>query len=188
MKKPRFTKDNWLDHGHEQLSLHGPEALKLDAICDSAGRTKGSFYHHFPDHPTFLKGIIEHWIARHTDALIEAIPDSLPAATKDEMLTELAIGIDYRLEIGIRELARRDASVAGLVANADRRRLAFLAEIYVDRYAISKADASFAAQIEYAAYIGTILTRPDMNATDQAEFAERFQKILHAYFAPEASE
>ncbi|SHH48876.1 TetR/AcrR family transcriptional regulator [Marivita hallyeonensis] len=182
MKRRRFTKEDWLVHALSKLSELGPEALKLDAICESAARTKGSFYHHFEDHPAFLSALVEYWIEAQTEALIDAIPNDLDPEEKDRLLTEMAMDVDYRLELGIRELARRDSDLARRVADADRRRLAFLSDIYSERYNIPENDAEFAARIEYAAYIGTILTEPEMDKDAQRELAHRFQTVMKCYF------
>ena len=46
----RLGRDDWLALGLERLAAEGPRALRLENICAAAGRTRGSFYHHFRDH------------------------------------------------------------------------------------------------------------------------------------------
>ena len=183
MTRHRFVKSDWLDHGLKQLGGYGPEALKLDAICASAGRTKGSFYHHFKDHSVFLTSLVMRWIELHTDAVIQALPEDATALEKGSALTEIAIALDYHLELGIRELSRRNADLSNLVSQADERRMAFLSDLYEKSYGIGAEDARFAARVEYAAYVGTIMTRPDISKAEQRGLSERFQSVMASYFA-----
>lgn len=164
------------------MSAHGLEALKLDALCKSAKLTRGSFYHHFTSHKAFLVEMTQHWISLQTKHVIDQIPEDLSPDEKAARLTDLAMSLDYHLELGIRELARRNTAVAAEVRAADTERLAFLTELYAQKYRVDNRDAAFAAEIEYAAYIGTILTQPDMPKAEQRALATRFQDMLAAYF------
>ena len=38
----------------------GPDAPSLDAICESAGKTRGAFYVHFADRDAFMVAVMEH--------------------------------------------------------------------------------------------------------------------------------
>src|SRR5471030_1018853 len=57
----RFAKSDWLGLGERLLSQEGPDALCLERLTESAGRTKGSFYHHFRGRDGFLAALAEHW-------------------------------------------------------------------------------------------------------------------------------
>ena len=45
------------------LSEEGPPALSLERLTEAAGRTKGSFYHHFQGRDGFLAALVAHWRA-----------------------------------------------------------------------------------------------------------------------------
>lgn len=183
--RKRFRREDWLDLGLKALSADGPEALKLEAICKSAGLTRGSFYHHFADHAAYLRAVAEHWAKVQTQDLVGRLPATASAAERDAALTELAIEVDYHLELGIRELARRDAGVAEVVRAADAARLALLTELYAEKFGIGAEDAEMTARLEYAAYIGTILTDTGISKDDQHRLAARLQDMLAVYFAKE---
>ncbi|MEJ6392907.1 TetR/AcrR family transcriptional regulator [Gymnodinialimonas sp. 2305UL16-5] len=184
----RLGRDDWLDHALAQLAKGGAEALKLAPICASAGVTRGSFYHHFNDHTAFLVAVAERWVSLSTDALIERMPPDLDAAARDALLTEFAMDIDFHAELGIRELARRIPAVTKVVRAADAKRLAFLAQIYADRFKITSDQAMIAAKLEYAAYTGLILIDSEIDKTAQLNMSKTYGEMMQAYFGKGALE
>lgn len=183
MPPKRFKSRDWLALALSQLSAHGPDALRLEAICAAAGLTKGSFYHHFKDHDAFLQAVIREWEQRHTQQLIDQvdIPANPSAAMVD--LSDMAMALDYHLEVAIRDLARRTPEIAAIVQGVDTRRIDFLAQIYRAVFDVSAEDAKIAAKIEYAAFMGLILIQPDIDKTEQRTIAARFEDVMRTYFS-----
>lgn len=180
--KLRYRRENWLDLGLSQLAQHGAEALKLDAICKTAGVTKGSFYHHFEDHGGFLAQLTEEWVRRQTSALIDEIPDGLSASEMAQQLTELVLKTDYRLELGIRELSRRHKDLAKIVRDADKMRQDYVAGLYAAQFDLDAEAAQDAAALEYAAFIGIIALDPDMPEDHQRRLVKRFGEMAQALY------
>lgn len=178
MKKRRFNKDDWLMHGVAELSAKGSEAVKLEAICKSAGLTRGSFYHHFEDHEAYLTGLASKWLEIQTDAVAQAVDPSDPIVMQGEALSEAAMAIDYRLELGIRELGRRLPAVEEIVRRADNRRLSVVTDLYRKRYDLDKEQAAAFAYLEYAAFSGIILLDPDMPTARQRALAALFDTTI----------
>ena len=57
----RLSADDWIQAGFAILAEGGPNALRLDRLCERLGVTKGSFYWHFADLPTYRAALIEAW-------------------------------------------------------------------------------------------------------------------------------
>src|ERR1700761_9402984 len=57
----RLSKADWLILGQRLLSEEGPSGLGIDRLTQAAGRTKGSFYHHFQGRDDFLTALMAHW-------------------------------------------------------------------------------------------------------------------------------
>ncbi len=182
MKHRRLSRENWLDLGLSQLSEHGPDGLKLEPMCSAAGLTRGSFYHHFDDHDAFVQAVTERWVETGTDRIVQALDTEANLPDVEAQLHDLATSLDYRLELGIRELARRAPQIRDTVRKADGRRLNVLTGLYSAKFGIKDNDARFAAFIEYAAFVGTILIAPDMEQSAQDALADRFQDVLGSYF------
>lgn len=178
MKKRRFSREDWIEHGLSELSAKGCEAVKLEAICASAGLTRGSFYHHFEDHGAFLVALASHWLDRQTTEVAATVdPDASPEH-QGRALTDAAMQIDYRLELGIRELGRRLPEVEAIVRQADAMRLDVMAGLYRARFDLEPETASALAYLEYATFNGIILIDPEMAQERQLALAELFENTV----------
>lgn len=183
MKKRRFRTEDWLDLGLTELSSQGAEGVKLEAICKAAGLTRGSFYHHFPDHVAFLVAMARRWLSLQTDWVADQIDDADTSADQMAALSEAAMAIDYRLELGMREIARRVPAVDAIVRQADTTRVEIVGALYKARYGLDERHARELAFLEYAAFNGMILTDPDMDLDAQRAAARLFERMVAAYLA-----
>jgi AcrR family transcriptional regulator len=159
--KRRFSAADWITLGHKALSAGGAEAIKLDAICKAAGLTRGSFYHHFTDHTAFLTVLAAAWAAQNTSRLVASLEGVEDADAQH--LNDMALDLDFALEVGIRELARRVPQVAAIVEEADAGRLSVLTDLARARFRLSDRAAADLAFIEYAAFCGMTLIRPQLD-------------------------
>ncbi len=183
MKPVRLTRTGWLDLGLEALAAHGPAALKLAEICKAAGVTRGSFYHHFTDHGEFLEAMVRHRQATEAEILAQTLPAGTAADTAMEALTDLAMGLDYRLELGLRELARVHGRVDAAMAEVDAARVAIMAPIYAAIYGISEGEARDASLLEYATFLGLMLMDPDRSETEQRRLYDVYLSMQRARYA-----
>lgn len=178
----RLKKSDWIDLGWRQLSSEGPEALKIDSLCAVAGRSKGSFYHHFSDFDAFLAELTEEWVTRQTTDLMARFDPDAPLAPQMDAMIEDVIAMDYRFELGIRELARRHAGLAARLADVDEMRLAFTAKIYRLRFGLDEVAAAQMAELEYAVLAGLILLDPEMSAARQKALYQAYDALLVAKY------
>lgn len=184
MKKKRYSAEDWLDLGLAELSRAGPEAVKLEAICKAAGLTRGSFYYHFADHEAFLVAVAERWLVQQTDLVAEHITDLMSDGDIGpevmEKMTQAALEIDYKLELGMRELGRRVPKVNAVVKAADKKRIDVMTQIYVTRYALQTERAARYAYLEYATFSGIVLLNPDMAKEEQFSLAGLYEQTMIA--------
>jgi len=66
------TRADWVAAGLELLRDGGEDAVTVDRLCATLGRTKGSFYHHFEDSAAYQGALLEHWANLHTELPIAA--------------------------------------------------------------------------------------------------------------------
>ena len=71
----RLSVDDWIQAGFAILADGGPNALRVDRLCERLGVTKGSFYWHFAD------------LAAYRDALCRRLGQ--PAGPRPPALREL---------------------------------------------------------------------------------------------------
>lgn len=185
VKKRRFTEEDWIALGLEELSAKGCDAVKLEAICKAAGLTRGSFYHHFQDHESFLTGLAQSWLEAQTEEVAKTVEIEASVEAQSAALTQAAMNIDYRLELGIRELGRRLPCVNEIIRRADAMRLTVISKLYQGRFGLDAKDADQFAYIEYAAFSGIILLDPEIHVERQQALADLFEKTMARALSPE---
>lgn len=174
--KKRFGKVDWLDLGLAQLASDGPAGLTVEALCERAERTRGSFYHHFRDHEEFVAALMEAWKQRHTldvaDATLAEAPDARTAK-----LSNVANHLDHDLERAVRQFAQSNKVAGRVVRDVDELRTEFVAGLYRAR-GLKPDLARDIARIEYAAYIGSQIVWPEMTAEDRMALDRRFASLV----------
>ncbi|WP_424966579.1 TetR/AcrR family transcriptional regulator [Dinoroseobacter sp. S375] len=177
-KTKRFGKDDWLAFGLSRLASDGPEALKLNALVGAAGKTIGSFYHHFEDQSEFFEALVFHWRDTNTRPIIaalEAVPDP---AQKADRLADLATRLDAAVEMGVRSFASQNPVAAAALAEVDALRIDYVSGMYQQRFALPASEADTLARLEYAAFVGTQMLFRDQYAEMAPTLAAAFQKLL----------
>jgi len=114
--KPRLKRGDWLAAGLAGLEQRGPEALAAEPLARQLGTTKGSFYWHFKDVPTFRQAVAEAWGAR-ARAAIDAAPTDVSHADRLHALSR-----PDPAEAAMRSWARRDPGIAAAVDAIDSAR------------------------------------------------------------------
>ncbi len=181
MKPQRFTKESWLELGLSQLAEKGPEALTIRKICDAAGRTTGSFYHHFSDHNAFITALLEWWNDRYTNdavQIVEALSDEEKSSTQ---LGEYASSLDQRVETGVRHLAQKNHIAAKIVAEVDKIRIDYLTTLRKSHNNISHEDAITMSELEYAAFVGQHVIWKNSPPEHFRALGQLFELMARAY-------
>ena len=171
--RPRFGRDDWIELGLSLLSKEGPEAMTVERLTAAAGKTRGSFYHHFEDHRAFLAALAEAWLAQ-SDEIIAAADAALRSGRRRETLALQTAEIDHALERGLRRLAAQEDVVAKAVARSDERRIAYLERLFRSEIGLPATEATQRARIQHCFFVGAQLVFPDADA----RFRLRLQKVL----------
>ena len=174
MKSKRFTKKDWIELGLKDLATYEAEAITIDTLCESASKTKGSFYFHFASIEDFLITLTKAWYEKYTHEIIKT---KIANTKRLDLLNQLAARIDLDLETGIRQLALRNQQVQEFVSKADSNRISWLAELYQQSGKYNKSEATALAHIEIAAFTGFKLINPDMKPTQARDFYQSFLKF-----------
>jgi AcrR family transcriptional regulator len=117
----RFSKLDWLSLGERLLSDEGPSALSLERLTEAAGRTKGSFYHHFQSRDDFLAALTRHWRETVVEAAAKPYRDN-PAAWP-ALLHAATFDLNQPFERALRRLAADEPIVRAGVERVDRERI-----------------------------------------------------------------
>ena len=178
--RKRFKRDDWLQLGLAQLAKDGAAGLTVEALCKSAGRTRGSFYHHFEDHDGFLEALLTAWKQQNT---IDVADQILGHQLQDraQMLSDLANHLDQDLERAVRQFAQSNTIARETVRDVDRIRTDFVIELYVEE-GLTKEEARDIAQLEYAAFVGSQIVWPEMTSQQRFNLDRRFASMVRKTF------
>ncbi len=147
----RFTRLDWLTLGVQRLSIEGPGALSLERLTAAAGRTKGSFYHHFQSRDDFLAALVEHW--RETVVEAAARPYRDDPAAWPALLHDAPFQLNQPFERALRRLAADEPVVRAGVERVDRERIDSLTFL-VSQLRGDLADPRAFATLMYAVIVG----------------------------------
>jgi AcrR family transcriptional regulator len=127
MAKATLTPEDWIEAGIAQLSAQGPSALRAESLARFLKTTKGSFYWHFKDVPTYQAQVLDHWKTTALNAT-----DALKGAEGSAAERMIAFGQTVQsdtAESALRAWARTDTRVADTLADVDGVREAHLAAL-----------------------------------------------------------
>ena len=152
----RLTRDDWLDAAFEAVVEGGFDNIRVLAIADGLGVTRGSFYWHFTDHPALVAALLQRWRERQAsaDRLLEAVHTDDPRADLQRVLDAALArgGTDFkemRFELALRDLARRDPEVGPMLIEVDESRRALLES----KFLRLTGDARSAAELAVLFYL-----------------------------------
>jgi len=178
----RMTKTDWLDFGLQRLAHHGVEALKVAKLCDAAGKTIGSFYHHFEDQPAFFDALLAHWKQRNTTEVLNRLNPSTDTGIRAQHLEQIAQRMNSAEEVGIRAFAAQNTAAMEVVKEVDALRIRFLQSLYEARFELDTEQANALARLEYAAFVGAQTIWPNAKVDEGQKLSGLFQTMVAAQF------
>lgn len=176
----RWSRTTWIELAVERLKAGGVAAVTLEALCAAAGRTRGSFYHHFPSVADLFVALAQRWRRTETDdigavALAQADPRKGLRA-----LARRSEAMDHRLEIGVRALAADHPEVAARVREADDAREAIIAGLLSRAYGLEASEARDVARLFHSLQLAGQVRAPGDVAGFSAGPARRLTAWLEA--------
>lgn len=130
----RTPRQAWIDAGLQELGNGGLEAVRIEVLAGSLGVSKGGFYGQFGDRNELLEAMLDAWAAAVVDQVIEEVEDrGGDASAKLERLFEIArfgSGERLKIELAIRDWARRDAMAAERLRRVDERRMEYMRSLF----------------------------------------------------------
>ncbi|MEP5730429.1 MAG: TetR/AcrR family transcriptional regulator [Sulfitobacter sp.] len=183
MTRKRFRREDWLELGLNRLGEGGPEVLKIHDLCAAAGRTIGSFYHHFKDMDVFLNELGKYWRKTHTDNVIQTVNALDNPNDQASRLAAIASQLNTLSDLGMRRLGEHRPDIQMLVTQVDQERIRYLADMYQRRFDVPYDDARTLAELEYAAFVGTqVIWRQNARETGE-RLAQTFYELVQNHLS-----
>jgi AcrR family transcriptional regulator len=124
----RTPRSRWIEEGLRALAAGGPDAVRVEALAQALGVTKGGFYGHFADRGALLEEMLDSWERKATDEVLERV-ERKGGDVRARLRRAGALTFSSELlpiDLAIREWARRDPAVAERLRRVDNRRMEYL--------------------------------------------------------------
>jgi AcrR family transcriptional regulator len=180
-KERKLTRTAWLDGAAAAIAEGGFDNVRVLTLAKRLGVTRGSFYWHFKDHAEFIASFLDRWRDRRREEL-----DYLRQSGEDgkaelrrifrQVLSEPARTTrQMRIELAVRDLARRDTHAAKIVADVDRARIDHCAALLQQ----SMPDRQQARDLALLVYVATIGGRVVLTSFRESDAAiDRMDNLI----------
>ena len=174
----RLGREDWLLEALRVLAESGVEAVRVEPLAKRLGVTKGSFYWHFADRAALLAATLDDWERRATLAIISEVEAS-GGDPGDRLLKLFRLGLaaDGRLDRRVRAWAQDDDAAAAVLRRVDRRRVAYLRQLFVG-LGFSRPAAQARAQLIYSTLVGNFELGVRLAPREQQQTARLYQELL----------
>ena len=149
----KLSRQDWCQAGLMALAEKGPEALKIDHLCDILAVTKGSFYHYFKHREAYIDELLAFWHAHYTQYLIEVLSPQDHVKQRIAQLSAAVSEADHRTEVALRSWALSEPRVAEVVTAVDNKRLDYIAALLTE-LGYNPVDSDLLAKLLYAQTLG----------------------------------
>lgn len=163
------SRSDWIEEGFRILADEQDGGLTVDALCERLGRTKGSFYHHFPGRNAYVEALLAEWERRSADHLIAFVSSADRVEDRLRRLNQRASREGRpRLERAIRSWATREPLARRTQDRVDARRLELLEGMLGERMGPGE-DATRMARVLQLVFIGAQHLDPPLEGSDLYE-------------------
>src|SRR5215469_7567472 len=124
----RTPRSGWIEEGLRALAAGGPDAVRVEALAQALGVTKGGFYGHFADRNALLEEMLDTWERKAIDEVLERV-ERQGGDVRARLRRAGALTFSRELlpiDLAVRDWSRRDQAVAGRLRRVDSRRMEYL--------------------------------------------------------------
>ncbi|MFH0517992.1 TetR/AcrR family transcriptional regulator [Streptomyces sp. M41] len=137
MGATRTPRGKWIEEGLRALAAGGPEAVRIEALAQSLGVSKGGFYGYFRNREALLTEMLDTWEHEVAESVIEYV-ESGGGDARTRLVRLFGLVADtaegpvrgVSADIAVRDWARRDAAVAERLRRVDNRRMDYLRSLF----------------------------------------------------------
>jgi AcrR family transcriptional regulator len=169
----RTPRSSWIDEGLRALGVGGPDAVRVEALAQTLGVSKGGFYWHFGDRRALLSEMLDAWERVVIDEAINRVESAGgDARAKLRRLFELASSPAVRglgsIDLAVREWARRDAAVAMRLKRVDNRRMQYMRSLFAS-FCDGHDDVEARCMLALSLFVGTRFIAADHDGRARGE-------------------
>jgi AcrR family transcriptional regulator len=155
--------------------------VRVESLARALGVTKGGFYGHFDDRNALLDEMLDAWERLSVDEVIGSVESgSGDARAKLRRLSTLAGprgGEPLKIDLAVRDWARRDKRVARRLKRVDNRRMDYLRSLF-GGYIQDESEVEARCLLFYSLWIGGHFISADHGGQGRADVVKRALELL----------
>ncbi|HTC59119.1 MAG TPA: TetR/AcrR family transcriptional regulator [Solirubrobacteraceae bacterium] len=171
----RTPRDRWIDEGLSALAAGGPDAVRIEPLARALGVSKGGFYWHFKDRQALLEEMLDTWERTWVDEVIEAVEareeDARSRLRRLFALAAASGGELLKVELAIRNWARRDDAVAQRLRQVDNRRMDYMRSLF-GAFCEDIDDVEVRCLLTFSLFVGSHFVNVDHGGRSRTEVLE----------------
>lgn len=178
-----LSPEHWIEAATGLLEDGGVDLVRVDVVAKLLQVTRGSFYWHFRDRGDLLARVLQAWRAAATDQLVERF-ERLPGTATERLREVLSLPFRgrsaqraARVELAIRDWARRDEMAQHAVEEVDERRIGYIAQCFSE-LGFGIAEARARAFLFYGYQVAESLMRHHGTAGQKADRCALLERLL----------
>jgi AcrR family transcriptional regulator len=180
----RTPRNSWIDEGLRALAAGGLDAVRIEPLARALGVTKGGFYWHFDDRRALLEEMLDAWEQVSVDEVIDRVEEEGgDARTRLWRLFALATSGDgpelLRIDLAVRDWARRDQAVAARLRHVDNRRMDYMRSLFGD-FCSGEDEVESRCMLAFSVWIGNHFIAADHGARSRDDVMALATKRLLA--------
>ncbi|MFD7236412.1 TetR/AcrR family transcriptional regulator [Streptomyces syringium] len=184
MGATRTPRGKWIEEGLRALVAGGPEAVRIEALAQALGVSKGGFYGYFRNRGALLTEMLDTWEYEVAEGVIEQVESGGgDARARLERLFAIAAAATdgpvrgITADMAIRDWARRDAAVAERLRRVDNRRMDYLRSLFA-AFCPDEDEVEVRCLIAVSVRIGNHFNAADNGKRSRAEVMELIRQRL----------
>ncbi|MEA2435745.1 MAG: hypothetical protein QOF65_301 [Thermoleophilaceae bacterium] len=171
----RTPRSSWIEEGLRSLAAGGPDAVRIEMLARTLGVTRGGFYWHFEDRNALLEEMLDRWERIGVDDVIERVEHDEDEDARARLRRLFAIGASsdevLRIELAIRDWARRDEAVAERLRRIDNRRMDYMRLLF-GAFCPDADEVEARCMLAFSVWIGNDLIAADHGTRSRADVLE----------------
>ena len=177
----RTPRSRWIEEGLRALAAGGPDAVRVEALAQALGVTKGGFYGHFANRNALLGEMLDTWERMSTDEVLERV-ERHGGDVRARLRLAGALTFSSELlpiDLAIRDWSRRDQAVAERLRRVDNRRMDYLRLLF-GAFCPDEDEVEARSMLAFSLWIGNHFIAADHGTHSRAGVLELAQRQLEA--------
>ncbi len=177
----RTPRSKWIEEGLRALAGGGPDAVRVEALAQALGVTKGGFYGHFADRGALLEEMLDSWERKATDEVRERV-ERQGGDVRTRLRRAGALTFSSELlpiDLAVRDWSRRDQAVAERLRRVDNRRMDYLRLLF-GALCTDEEEVEARSMLAFSLVIGHHFLAADHGARSHADVLELAARWLLA--------